>query len=224
MASLGRRTPTALVYALVVLGALVAPGPWFGVLVLALFVLGLVELRGLVRRLPRRVGMAAFAIGALILAVGLYALLALTGYAQTHAAVERPWVLVALVPTWVGDTTAYLVGSLIGRRRLAPRISPGKTWEGTIAGFVGAALSTVAVFALAFGAPPPAAIVALVAVLIGPAGLVGDLAESALKRAAAVKDSGTLFPGHGGVLDRIDSLMGAAPLVALAMAMSGTLG
>lgn len=223
MATLGRRTPTALVYGLVVLGALAAPGPWFGVLVLALLVLGLVELRGLTRRLPR-MGMPAFALGALVLALGLYALLSLTGYAQAHAVVERPWVLVALVPTWVGDTTAYLVGSLIGRRRLAPRISPGKTWEGTLAGFLGAALATVAVCALAFGAPPPAAIVALVALTIGPAGLAGDLAESALKRAAAVKDSGTLFPGHGGVLDRIDSLMGAAPLVALAMSMSRTLG
>lgn len=223
MASLGRRTPTALVYGLVVLGALAAPGPWFGVLVLVLLVLGLIELGGLTRRFPR-LGMPAFALGALVLALGLYALLSLTGYAQTHAVVERPWVLVALVPTWVGDTTAYLVGSLVGRRRLAPRISPGKTWEGTIAGFLGAALATVAVCALAFGVPPPAELVAIVALAIGPAGLAGDLAESALKRAAAVKDSGTIFPGHGGVLDRIDSLMGAAPLVALAMTASRTLG
>lgn len=225
MASLGRRTPTAIAYGLVVLGALAAPGPWSTALIAALLLLGLIELAGLARRLgSARATVVAFAAGATVLVVGLASLLSLTSYAQSHGLVERPWVLVALVPTWIGDTIAYLMGSLVGRRRLAPRISPGKTWEGTLAGFLGAAAATVGVASVAFAAPPPPEIVAIVALAIGPVGLLGDLAESALKRAAAVKDSGTLLPGHGGVLDRIDSLMGAAPLVAIAMTMGRTLG
>ncbi|MEK7862554.1 MAG: phosphatidate cytidylyltransferase [Chloroflexota bacterium] len=177
MASLGQRTPTAIIYGLVVLGALAAPGPAFTALVAALLVIGLIELAALARRLgSTSLTLAAFAAGAALLVLGVASLLLLTSYAQTHDLVERPWVLVALVPTWVGDTTAYLVGSLIGRRRLAPRISPGKTWEGTLAGFLGAALATVAVIAAAFSVPPSALVVALIALAIGPVGLLGDLA------------------------------------------------
>ncbi|HYR92706.1 MAG TPA: phosphatidate cytidylyltransferase [Methylomirabilota bacterium] len=127
------------------------------------------------------------------------------------------WLLLALVPTWVGDSVAYLVGSRIGRRRIVPRISPGKTWEGTFAGF-GAAAVTALVIATSAGTSTSAAL--LVAVLVGPVGFAGDLFESAIKRAAGAKDSGTLFPGHGGVLDRIDSLIFVAPAVALVLAIA----
>lgn len=114
------------------------------------------------------------------------------------------WAGWALVGTWICDTGAYLVGRAIGRRRLFPRVSPGKTWEGTLGG----ALLTAAVSAAV--APllqVPMASAAAVGLLIGLAAVLGDLAESFLKRAAGAKDSGALLPGHGGILDRIDSLL-----------------
>jgi phosphatidate cytidylyltransferase len=128
-----------------------------------------------------------------------------------------PWIFMALIPTWAADVTGYVVGSMVGRRKLAPRISPGKTWEGTIAGFVAAALAVWFVGTQVFAPSLPPEILAPVALIAGPAALFGDLLESALKRAAGVKDSGTLFPGHGGVLDRIDSLLLVAPVIALAL-------
>jgi phosphatidate cytidylyltransferase len=127
------------------------------------------------------------------------------------------WLLLALVPTWVGDSVAYLVGSRIGRRRIVPRISPGKTWEGTLAGFGGAAVAALLIATSAGMRTGPAL---LVAALVGPIGFAGDLFESAIKRVAGAKDSGTLFPGHGGVLDRIDSLIFVAPAVALVLALA----
>jgi phosphatidate cytidylyltransferase len=113
------------------------------------------------------------------------------------------------------------VGSTFGRRRLAPRISPGKTWEGTIAGFAASALVVLAV-AATFGLPRVPAVVA--ALGIGPVGLAGDLLESAVKRRAGVKDSGTMFPGHGGVLDRLDSLVAVAAFLLLVIAVWAGLG
>jgi phosphatidate cytidylyltransferase len=127
------------------------------------------------------------------------------------------WLLLALVPTWAGDSVAYLVGSRIGRRRIAPQVSPGKTWEGTLAGF-GAAAVVALLIAVSAGLRTGPSL--LVALLVGPVGFAGDLFESAIKRAAGAKDSGTLFPGHGGVLDRIDSLIFVAPAVALVLALA----
>ena len=105
-----------------------------------------------------------------------------------------------------------VVGSLAGRRKIAPRISPGKTWEGTFGGFGAAALAVLGISAL-FGLGRAEAAVA--AVTIGPVAFAGDLFESWVKRRAGVKDSGRLFPGHGGMLDRIDSLLTVALLVAV---------
>jgi CDP-diglyceride synthetase len=131
------------------------------------------------------------------------------------------WLLLALTPTWAADITAYLVGSRVGRRKIAPRISPGKTWEGTLAGFGAAAIVALLVAASAGIKTGPTL---LVAALVGPVGLASDLLESAIKRAAGAKDSGTLLPGHGGVLDRIDSLILVAPFVALALALASGMG
>jgi len=137
------------------------------------------------------------------------------GAAATSAPREWPvWIVLALLVTWAADTAAYAVGALWGRRGLIPRLSPGKTWEGTLAGFVAAAAVALLFVPLA-GVPLVAALI--VAVLAGPAALAGDLAESALKRRAGVKDSGSLLPGHGGIFDRIDSLLAVAPVVALAL-------
>jgi phosphatidate cytidylyltransferase len=110
------------------------------------------------------------------------------------------------------DTGAYYVGRSIGRHKLAPRISPGKTVEGAVGGFVAAVLAGFLCKLTFFPEIPITHALALGAA-IGLVGQVGDLAESMLKRAADVKDSGTLLPGHGGMLDRIDSILFCAPLL-----------
>ncbi|HJX94976.1 MAG TPA: phosphatidate cytidylyltransferase [Candidatus Acidoferrum sp.] len=115
-----------------------------------------------------------------------------------------------LIITWVGDTAAYFVGRAIGKHPLAPVLSPKKSWEGTIASILGA-LFVAVVFARWLIVPPPHLLA--MAVVGNIAGQAGDLLESAYKRSAGVKDSGTLLPGHGGVLDRIDALILAIPVV-----------
>ncbi len=147
-----------------------------------------------------------------------------TGYtavppAHPHAA---QWlVAVALGSAMVGDTAALFVGSALGRRRFFPSISPRKTLEGA----VGSLLGTVLTWALAApalaGVPVPHAIVLGVVVAIVAMG--GDLAESALKRAAGVKDSSELIPGHGGLLDRLDALLLIGPVVYAYVAVTGVL-
>lgn len=280
-ADLERRTATALVYGVVVLAALFAPWPTFGVLVGILAVLGYIELRALFRYRsyqPWLVGLlftAAFVLAhvvqsslplvsttlAIIAAFGavtilifvaegmrgrrapnvLGALFTLAGALYLGFAFGflidlwianangtrgwlgtlPVWLLLALVPTWAADVTAYLVGSRVGRRKIAPRISPGKTWEGTLAGF-GAAAVVALLIATSAGIKTGPTL--LVAALVGPVGLASDLLESAIKRAAGAKDSGTLLPGHGGVLDRIDSLILVAPLVAIALSLAVGMG
>ncbi len=115
-----------------------------------------------------------------------------------------------LVITWVGDTAAYFVGRAIGKHPLAPVLSPKKSWEGTIASILGALLVAI-VFARWLTVPLPHLLG--MAVVGNVAGQAGDLLESAYKRSAGVKDSGSLLPGHGGVLDRIDALILAIPVV-----------
>jgi len=115
-----------------------------------------------------------------------------------------------LVITWIGDTAAYFVGRAIGKHKLAPVLSPNKTWEGTIASIVGALLVAIA-FAPRINIP---LLHLLAMAAVGNvAGQVGDLLESAYKRSAGIKDSGSILPGHGGVLDRIDALILAIPVV-----------
>jgi phosphatidate cytidylyltransferase len=126
------------------------------------------------------------------------------------------WLLLfALLINWVGDTGAYYVGRRFGKHKLAPRISPGKSWEGAAASIVFAALFTCIGMHLFLGTDIRKA--ALFGILGNIAGQIGDLAESAMKRGAGVKDSGTLLPGHGGMLDRVDSALFTLP-VALAIA------
>jgi phosphatidate cytidylyltransferase len=115
-----------------------------------------------------------------------------------------------LVITWVGDTAAYFVGRAIGKHPLAPVLSPKKSWEGTMASIAGALLVAI-VFARWLTVPLPHLLG--MAVVGNVAGQAGDLLESAYKRSAGVKDSGSLLPGHGGVLDRIDALILAIPVV-----------
>ena len=124
-----------------------------------------------------------------------------------------PWVLMLLLTTvMMADSTALFVGSALGRHKLAPRISPGKTWEGLAGGLAGGIVGALIVRYFGLQWIPPTHAVVL-AVLVTLAGVAGDLAESLLKRWAGVKDSGALFPGHGGMLDRLDSLLLGAPVL-----------
>jgi len=124
-----------------------------------------------------------------------------------------PWVLLLLLATiMTADSAALFAGSAMGRHKMAPRISPGKTWEGFAGGLLGGVAGALVVRRLGLPWLPLSHAVVL-AVLITVAGVAGDLAESLLKRWAGVKDSGTLFPGHGGMLDRLDSLLVGAPVL-----------
>jgi len=146
---------------------------------------------------------------------------------------------------WSGDIFAYYVGKTYGLHKMAPRVSPAKSWEGAVASVVGAAAVSVG---LSYAAPhieggllaahlvrangpeyfqkmlavPPIWVPLVFAVTINPIAQVGDLVESMLKRAAGVKDSGTIIPGHGGLLDRIDALLFAAPAAAILFALTET--
>jgi phosphatidate cytidylyltransferase len=129
-------------------------------------------------------------------------------------------VLWLILMVCAADIGAYFAGRAFGRRKLAPRVSPGKTVEGAIGGLLMVAL-VAGSGAVYFGLPPLALIAFGFAV--GIFSIIGDLTESMFKRAAALKDSGTLLPGHGGLLDRIDSVTAAAPLYALGLFGSGVL-
>ncbi len=137
-------------------------------------------------------------------------------------AMRGAWFLVSLLALiWFADSVAYFAGRAWGRRRLAPAISPGKTWEGALAGIVGAVLWMLA--SAFWGNSFSAALVqgwgwvgmVAISVLLAAVSIAGDLFESLLKRRAGVKDSSQLLPGHGGVLDRIDALLPVAPLALL---------
>lgn len=156
--------------------------------------------------------------GRLVLGVAGVAALALAGFAALSLAPGHLLMVLGLV--WVADTAAYFAGNAFGRHRLAPSISPGKTWEGV----AGAAVACViyAIICALPGAPLGpyvqgatwAPYLAGAALLCGVS-IVGDLFESALKRRAGAKDSGALLPGHGGVLDRIDSVLPTLPIAAM---------
>jgi phosphatidate cytidylyltransferase len=122
---------------------------------------------------------------------------------------ERAWILVLLLVVWAYDTAAYFAGRRYGARPFMHHISPGKTVEGVAGGLV-AAVIVGTVLVVAFGRPFLAG--AVLGLVVGAAAQAGDLAESMLKRAAGAKESGRLIPGHGGILDRIDSFLFAAPV------------
>ncbi len=127
-------------------------------------------------------------------------------------------ILMPIVPLWVGDSLAYFVGRAIGKHPLAPTISPKKTWEGAIANFVGCVAA-----ALVLGSVLHLDLLsaALCGAISGTLGQAGDLLQSAVKRKANVKDSGSLLPGHGGLFDRLDSLLATALPVLMIVATAG---
>jgi phosphatidate cytidylyltransferase len=211
LAALGPRAVVA--FTLLVAGACVGlasirfPG---GMLVLAVAIAFWLAVVPLWLRRARPASSAALAVaGAIVLVSAWYSLYVL------HETAARLLALLGVV--WVADTAAYFVGRRFGRRKLAPSISPGKTWEGVLG-----AIAVVAVYygllwwlwAPAFLAGHRSTDLILVAGMLALS-VEGDLFESWVKRRAGVKDSGTILPGHGGVLDRIDGLVAALPLAAL---------
>ncbi len=124
----------------------------------------------------------------------------------------RLWVLFLIVTVWAGDISALLIGSLLGRHKLYPKISPKKTFEGLFGSIIGSILMALA-FSLLFFPNTEKGFCIFLAVGLGILGQLGDFTESMLKRSAQVKDSGGLIPGHGGMLDRLDSFLFTAPFL-----------
>jgi phosphatidate cytidylyltransferase len=130
------------------------------------------------------------------------------------------WLMYTLVVNWAGDIGGYYIGRRLGKHRLAERVSPGKTWEGT-AGSLACSILVASAYLLRFvpGVALPNAI--LLTLVTNGAGQLGDLSESAMKRGAGVKDSGAILPGHGGLLDRVDSTLFALPVVYAYLTLAG---
>lgn len=147
--------------------------------------------------------------GVWVLVPAFFALLLIRGMASGTGLVFALFVVV-----WGADAGAYFAGRAFGRHKLAPRVSPGKTWEGLLGGL---SLAAVAGALASLWCPVPVAAMVPLAVATAVFSVVGDLVESRAKRLAGAKDSGHLIPGHGGVLDRIDSLGAAAPVFALGL-------
>jgi phosphatidate cytidylyltransferase len=122
------------------------------------------------------------------------------------------WLMYSLLLNWTGDIAAYYVGRQFGRHKLAPRVSPNKSWEGAVAS-VAAAVIIGGAYLWRFLPEVPLSNVIILTAVANAAGQVGDLVESAIKRGAGVKDSGTILPGHGGFLDRVDSTLFTLPVV-----------
>ena len=153
---------------------------------------------------------ALLALGGLYIGPAIAALIWLRAQPNGHR-----WVLLLAAVVWGGDIGAYLIGRLVGGPRLAPAISPGKTWSGAIGGTLIAVLAGMAAW------PERLALVAPVALLLSITAQAGDLLESAIKRRFGVKDSGRLIPGHGGLLDRLDGVLTSAPAAAIILLVFG---
>ncbi|HET6197836.1 MAG TPA: phosphatidate cytidylyltransferase [Acetobacteraceae bacterium] len=205
-ADLTRRAVSALVMAPVALACVWLGGAAFAALVAA----GLVGLVYEWLRLCRRSPSATFhASGILYVLLAGGALL----WLRDDPLAGRANVLFLLLVVWAGDIGAYLIGRWIGGTRLAPGISPGKTWSGAVGGLVAA--SVVGLLAAGLLSDGAAGRAIPLAAVLGIVAQAGDLLESFVKRRLEVKDSGHLIPGHGGLFDRLDGVLAAAPVAAL---------
>lgn len=139
-------------------------------------------------------------------------------YLHAHVPDGALWIVFLLLLIWSADTGAYFAGRAFGRHRLAPRTSPGKTWEGLLGGGLLAGLAGWAFVHWAAPEGPPVGPLVALGLAVVLVSVVGDLFESMLKRQYGVKDSGTLLPGHGGLLDRVDSLTAGAPVLVAGLA------
>lgn len=158
----------------------------------------------------------------LLMALTGWAVLVPTGLAMLDLRVISPWLLLFVMGlVWVADISAYFAGRRFGKNKLAPGISPGKTWEGVAGAMLGVSVYVVLVWGFSpdFDRREVLPILLLASWWWVGLAVIGDLFESAIKRQAGVKDSGTLLPGHGGLLDRIDALTSTLPLAALVILM-----
>lgn len=140
-----------------------------------------------------------------------------------RAALGLAWLLFVLVTTWMTDVFAYVIGRTWGRVKLIPHISPGKTREGALAGLIGGT-ATGLVAGWAFGVPTAPVVLLALGALVALGAMIGDLSESLIKRQIGIKDMGSVIPGHGGVLDRIDALLVTVPFIFYAALFVGWLG
>ncbi len=204
--------------------------PWFGYIVLWLLFAGLYTkflpahalmggvlvfafIAAMWRRIPmkdRALGMMANLLGIFYVALFLYPAFLLRY--DFGAKTGLHWLMILLAVIWSNDSAAMIVGKNLGRTRFAPALSPKKTNEGAIGGLLAGIAAAWLLQNFLFKELPPGHVI-ITAVLLGIFGQLGDLSESLLKRAAGVKDSSHLIPGHGGVLDRIDSLLFAFPVL-----------
>jgi phosphatidate cytidylyltransferase len=194
-------------------GLLILVVPGDGYVVLTVIAAALLALSLALRAGDVRAGI----LRAALLLLGVVYVFGCWRFAPLLAAQNRYWLLYALVLNWIGDIGAYYVGRAVGRHKLAPMVSPGKSWEGSAASLAASLIFGFFFLRWAIPAVPSAAALALTAAA-NVAGQFGDLCESALKRGAGVKDSGTLLPGHGGWLDRVDSTLFTLPVVYLYVA------
>ncbi len=155
-------------------------------------------------------------IGLLILLPSWQALVLLKQWPQGN------WLIVAVMAlVWAADIGAYFSGKALGRRKLAPQVSPGKSWEGLVGGLITSLLITLAVGLYHGWLPRQLTLALLGAALVVVISVVGDLTESMFKRSSGIKDSSQLLPGHGGVMDRIDSLTAAVPVFTVLLWLAG---
>ena len=186
------------------LAFLFAPEPaWVALVVLGVILMAL-ELR--------QNDLAKSMTGAAVALLGVVYIFGAWRCALALREINPHWLMIALLVSWAGDTAALYVGRAFGRHKLAPHVSPSKTWEGSVGSVCG---GIIAAAIYAHSLLPSAPLWAVLGVAAGGniAGQVGDLCESAFKRGAGVKDSGTTLPGHGGWLDRIDSSLFSIPVV-----------
>jgi phosphatidate cytidylyltransferase len=210
------RILSALVLIPLVIGTIYVGGIFFDAFVIAAFVLSMIELRNMASRLSPR--MLYVVVG------GLYFLLSFSLFDLLRDGTNGLYLTFTLmIVIWASDTVAYISGRLIGGPKLAPAVSPNKTWAGMIGSMIGAA----AAFSLLLlypekmpdliaanvsAVPASPALLIFYGAILGVVGQMGDLLESWIKRKAGLKDSGKLIPGHGGVLDRIDALLLVIPV------------
>ena len=203
------RVITASIAMPILFGVIYAGGIWFSVSILLLAVIGSLELINLSKKIGFRSSRSILVIcSSVILFVGslAYGILLRNHDNGVYLAY---WLIVVVI---VSDTCAFFVGRRLGKHKLAPNISPMKTIEGAIGGILGAVIASLAIKYIfteleGFQTDISVSISVIGGILIACIGIVGDLGESKLKRIAGVKDSGTIFPGHGGVLDRLDSVL-----------------